>query len=40
MHSGQLIDHRVQAKQDEAAYSCSAAYNWNKLAEDLRWAPN
>ena len=40
MVSGQLVELRVQTKHGEAALSCYAAFNWNKLPEDLRCAPN
>ena len=38
MDSGQLVDPWVQTKQGEAAFTCYAACNWNKLLEDRRSA--
>ncbi|KAK0150927.1 hypothetical protein N1851_007965 [Merluccius polli] len=37
--SGQIVEPRVQTKHGEAAFSCYAAQNWNKLPAELKSAP-
>ncbi|KAK0136078.1 Transmembrane protein 81 [Merluccius polli] len=37
--SGQIVKPRVQTKHGEAAFSCYAAQNWNKLPDELKSAP-
>ena len=37
--SGQIVEPRVQTKNGEAAFSCYAAQNWNKLPAELESAP-
>lgn len=32
----QLVEPTVKAKQDEAAFSCSAANKWNQISHELR----
>ncbi|KAK0130822.1 hypothetical protein N1851_034497 [Merluccius polli] len=36
---GQIVKPRVQTKHGEAAFSCYAAQNWNKLPAELKSAP-